>query len=265
KARRRLAWLAFWLPASVAGVLAATVVAGSIAEERGLLPIAKLGQDFDGLLDWSGLGLRQVSVAGHRHTSDAAIYAALALETARNVVAYDIRGAQARLEALPWVQKASIVRVPDGLEVRIVERQPIAVWQLGNRYAVIDASGRPITTVAPGAMPGLPRVVGEGAERGAQALLDKLAQYPDLATRVQWAERRGTGRWTLQLKQGFSVHLPLENEGEAIARAAVLVASGLAEKGDIDLREGAKMPARLKRAAGGVPASSAAPRAAGRT
>jgi hypothetical protein len=60
------------------------------------------------------------------------------------------------------------------------------------------------------------------------------------------------------------VHLPLENEGEAIARAAVLVTSGLAEKGDIDLREGAKMPTRLKRAAG-VPASSAAPRAAGRT
>ncbi|MFT2658136.1 hypothetical protein, partial [Escherichia coli] len=74
---------------------------------------------------------------------------------------------------------------------------------------------------------------------------------------------RGNGRWTLQLKQGATVFLPLENEGEAIARAAVLVASGLAEKGDIDLREGAKMPARLKRSAGGVPASSAAPKAAG--
>ncbi|MDX2202474.1 MAG: FtsQ-type POTRA domain-containing protein [Hyphomicrobiaceae bacterium] len=265
EARRRLAWLGVWLPAAVTCALIGLVVAIGIAAERGALPTAFLSRQADRLMDWSGLALTQVSISGLRHTAEADVYAALELSKTRTLLGLDTGLARQRIESLPWVESARVTRIyPDGLDVTVVERRPIAVWKLGDSHAIIDRKGRPIAAVAADAMPGLPRVIGEGAEKGARALLDGVAQYPDLLARLQSAERRSDGRWSLRLRQGHAVHLPAANEGEAIARAAVLVAAGLADRADIDLREDAP-PMRLRRSAGRAPAGPALPLAAGRT
>lgn len=265
KARRRMAWLGVWLPAGVAAGMIVLGIAAGIADERGLLPRASLARQIDRAIDWTGLSIQQVSISGLRKTKESDVYAALALEGTRTLLGFDSARAKRRIESLPWVDHVQFKRTfPDGLDVAVIERRPIAVWKLGSRHAAIDGAGRPIATIAADDMPGLPRVVGEGAERGARVLLDRLAEYPDLQRRVQTAERQGNGRWSLHLKQGNAVHLPLENEGEALARAAVLVAAGLAEKGDIDLREGAA-PIKLRRSAGRAPASPAVALPAGRT
>ncbi len=252
KARRRIAWLAIWLPTTVAGTLTAAVVVAALAEDHGYSLRKFISAPVQSGLVNAGFGLQQVSLSGHRFTSDNDVFTALDLASARTIFDFDASEARRRIETLPWVEKASISRVfPDALDVRISERQPFAVWRLGSRSAVIDRNGRPIAPVAADAMPGLPRIAGEGAERGAAALQEMLAQYPDLLQRVQLAERHADGRWSLHLKNGFAVHLPLENQGEAIARAAVLVASGLAEKADVDLREGARPLARVRASVGG--------------
>ena len=85
-------------------------------------------------------------------------------------------------------------------------------------------------------MPGLPRVSGEGAEAAARELFAGLTQYPALAERLQIAERRSDQRWTLHLSRGLVLQLPREEQGEALARASVLVASGFVDTGELDLR-----------------------------
>ena len=108
------------------------------------------------------------------------------------VLSFDTRAAQARVESLSWVERASIERVfPDRLEVHITERMPFAVWQLGARHYLIDKTGRVLTAVAPNTAPSLPRLAGEGAATAAAALYALLAGYPALAHQVELAARAG--------------------------------------------------------------------------
>ena len=91
----------------------------------------------------AGFTLHQVSLSGLRFTPDTAVFEALDLPAATTLLTFDARRARARIEALPWVAQARIERVfPDGLAVRVIERQPLAIWRNGTRYYVIDRHGR---------------------------------------------------------------------------------------------------------------------------
>ena len=60
------------------------------------LRAAALGQIESGL-ELAGLGLQQVTIAGHRYTADTDIYAALDLDNARTLLTFDPRTAKVRI------------------------------------------------------------------------------------------------------------------------------------------------------------------------
>lgn len=241
------------VPFAAAALFACGFVGAGIAS--GTMPgvRAALSHPFAALAERAGLGVQQVSLSGLRFTSDKAVFEALDLPSARTLLGFDSRAAQARIEALPWVAQAHVMRVfPDGLDVRIVERQPFAVWRIGTRHYVIDRQGRRLALVAPDAMPGLRRVAGEGADMRAAGLFGHLAKHPALIERVRLAQLHGHRRWTLFLMHGATLHLPPDGEVEALDRAAALLSAGLAEKGEIDLRSAppGDAQARMKRTPG---------------
>lgn len=230
-----------WLPLGASAVLVAlAAVADRVPVLRNVVVVP-----LNRIAEAAGFTLHQVSVSGLRFTPDTAVFEALDLPSARTLLAFDAHRARARIEALPWVAQARIERVfPDGLAVRVVERQPLAVWRSGTRHYVIDKHGRRLAVVAADAMPGLPRIAGPGAEITAARLFARLARHPDLLQRLQLAERRGEQSWTLHLARGVTLHLPPGDEAEALQRAATLVSAGLAERGEIDLRISARDPSR---------------------
>jgi cell division protein FtsQ len=237
KIRRRARLLGVWLPAAAAAFFVSGIIAVGLAEEREIPIRSTLKAPIERALEWAGFGLHQVALSGTRFTSDSDVYEALDLARARTLLGFDAGAAKVRIEALPWVERVAITRVlPDGLDVVVTERQPFAVLQQGNRNAIIDRNGRRLAAVPADAMPGLARVTGEGAESAAPALFAVLAQYPALSERLQTAERRSDQRWTLHLSRGLVLQLPREEQGEALARASVLVASGILDTGEIDLR-----------------------------
>jgi len=61
-------------------------------------------------------------------------------------------------------------------------------------------------------------VVGPGAPSHAAALLDTLANQPDLRARVAAMVRVGERRWNLQLKNGITVMLPEGHEEIALKK-----------------------------------------------
>jgi cell division protein FtsQ len=192
--------------------------------------------------DHTGLGLYQITVTGHRFTHDSDIFAALDLDGVRTLLSFDAKAARARIEELPWIERASVERsVPDGIDVRVFERVPFAVWRSGERNWLIDRTGRKLQVVSADAMPHLLRVAGEGAERAAAALSAVLHRFPEVAGRVDLAELVGGRRWTLHLKGGTSAQLPVAGEADALALLARLVDARLQGVNDIDLR----VPARV--------------------
>jgi cell division protein FtsQ len=225
------------IPVGICGALAASAVVVDRVPMLRHVVVAPLSR----VAEAAGFTLHQVSLSGLRFTSDAAVFEALDLPSARTLLAFDPHRARARIEALPWVAHARIDRVfPDGLVVRVVERQPLAVWRNGTRNYVIDRNGRRLAIVTADAMPGLPRITGPGAEITAARLFAGLSRHPDLQQRLQLAERRNAERWTLHLARGVTLHLPPGDEAEALERASALVSAGLAERGEIDLRVGGR-------------------------
>jgi cell division protein FtsQ len=195
--------------------------------------------------EFAGLGLRQVTVSGHRFMADTEVYAALDLQGARTLLTFDARAARARLEQLPWIARASIERLmPDGVDVRVTERVPFAVWRAGEQSWLIDRDGRKLQAVPADVMPRLLRVAGEGAPKEAAAVAALLLDFPHIARRVQVAERVGGRRWRLHVAGGGSIDLPAAGEADALARLTRLYESGLAGAKGIDVRVSARVLVR---------------------
>jgi cell division protein FtsQ len=217
------------------------------------------------LLELAGFSVNEVSLTGHRFTTDEDIFAALDLAHTRTVPLFDCRAAQRRIEALPFVAAASVARVlPDRIEVEIRERAPVAVWQHGEASSLIDASGRVLAAVPATARLSLPRLTGGGAPAAAGELLLLLSRHPGLARELALAERVGDRRWTLWLTGGGSILLPAADPATALDAASTIAGAVAGRPLRIDLRAAGRalIGAAPARGAGG---GDAAPDAAGDT
>ena len=162
----------------------------------------------------AGLVVRQVYVDGRVRTGLAELRAQLGVEVGEALLGIDTEAARARIEELRWVDQASVVRMlPDSLYIRLIERQPLALWQQGGEFAVIDRSGAVIESGLHGA--GLPEdyrglrvLVGANAPRHAEALFALLSTEPALSERVVAATWVGDRRWDLHLDHQLDVMLP---------------------------------------------------------
>lgn len=165
-----------------------------------------------------GFGLDQIALTGQKYTPDADIFEALGLANTRSYATFDTDAAKARIEELPWVETAELVRVyPGGLNVRVTERKPWAVWRHGAGEFLIDRSGRVLAAVKSAGSAGLLRLTGDGAAKEAPALMAILARYPDVAGSLVEAERVAERRWTLKLHDNMTLILPPDREAQALA------------------------------------------------
>jgi cell division protein FtsQ len=115
--------------------------------------------EVDRIAELLGWGLKQVELTGHKFTTDTAVLDTLDLEHVRSLASFNALAARDRIERLPWVATATITRLlPDGLAIAITERKPYAVWQLDDRETLIDAGGRRLSAIRPGAAPESPPV-----------------------------------------------------------------------------------------------------------
>jgi cell division protein FtsQ len=219
-----------------------TVIGGAaIADQRGLL-------DRDRIATALGFGIEQVSLTGHRFTSDADLFDALDLKSARSLVSFDAEIIRKRFERLPWVQSVDISRVwPGQLAIRVSERKAFAVWEEGDAAQLIDVTGRILGPVKRDAPLDLPRIAGEDANAAAALLFTALDRNPLIKARVVRAVRLGGRRWTLELSGGGRIHLPSDGEASALARLAAdpqLVAMVEASELVIDLRSTSRIAFR---------------------
>jgi len=162
----------------------------------------------------AGLTLRAVYADGREHTDRRAFKEELGIAIGDPILGFDTAAAQTRLEALPWVEKASVGRfLPDTIKVRLVEHKPLAIWQHEGQYSLIDREGQVIVNdvsaiKAKRHFDHLRVLVGEGAPEQAVDLFKMLSAEPALSARVKAATWVGDRRWTLMLDNKVNVLLP---------------------------------------------------------
>jgi cell division protein FtsQ len=166
----------------------------------------------------AGFGVKKIAVTGQLHATDAAITAALGAGPETMMLGFDTDAAKTRLEAVPWIRHAQVMRLlPSTLQVMVEERTPFAVWQSKGQTYVVDAEGVVLAPALRDAYTDLPLVVGEGAAKNAAALVAQLAAHDELTKHILAAIRVGDRRWTLKLLSGTEVMLPDDNVPEALA------------------------------------------------
>ncbi len=206
--------------------------------------IADAGQAVIDLTRASGFSVDAVLVEGRERTDSAALLAALAVSRGTPILSVNPEAARQRVEALAWVDNASVVRqLPDTVFVRIVEHKPLALWQRDGTLALINLRGE----VIPAKIDDfgyLPLVVGDDAAAKATQLLSLVAAFPVIADQLEAAVRISGRRWNLRLKGKIEVRLPETDIAVALARLAELQQSqGLLQRDvvAVDLR----LPDRL--------------------
>jgi len=170
-----------------------------------------------------GLTVREVLLEGRVYAPRSMLKKAVGLQLGDPIMAFDPAAIRNRLEALPWVETAIVERrLPDTVRIRVVEREPIALWQRKGKLSLVGRNGAPITGRNLGRFNDLVVIVGKDAPRHAGALLTMLAAEPTLVRRVRAAVRVGARRWNLKLDNGIHIRLPETDPAKALARLAEL-------------------------------------------
>ncbi len=237
-----------WLVLGTGGLLAA----GAVGTVIWAFTSGWVGDTIDAAVDRTlamtvdaGLGVRNVLVTGRDRTPGADILAALEVETGTPILTFDPDDARDAVAALPWIRNVVVERrFPDTIYLRLEERQPLALWQSDRTMRVIDADGVVLTEDGLEDYAALPLVVGLGAPDHAGPLLEKLAERPAIADRVEAAILVSERRWDLRLDNGVNVRLPEKGIDEALLRLSEIEAdNGLLDRDivAIDLRIGDRL------------------------
>jgi cell division protein FtsQ len=174
----------------------------------------------------AGMAAEDITITGLEHHQPENLLAAIGVSPGGSLIGFDAIHARKILENLDWVEHAKVQRVfPNQLAIEVKEREPFAVWQRGQSYYVIDASGAAMSGLAAASLARLPLVTGEGANTAAAELINQLSAYPGIMLQMKAAARVGQRRWTLYLDSGITVQLPEKDWREAIALADELNAT----------------------------------------
>lgn len=209
-------------------------------------------ESYETLMNKSSLILGQVNIEGRNRTRPEEITRVTNLVQGMPILDVPMDQIHKELSDLPWVQSVVVERhLPGTLYIRLTEKEPVAVWQHGQKYLPLDATGKPIQDTQT-ALPNLLLVVGEGAPEQTPALLEILDRYPEIRRQVRSAVRVSRRRWNLMLndaENGVVVKLPETGIKEALDRLTRAAESEKLLKRDlsmIDLRQNDRLIVRLK-------------------
>ncbi len=231
-----------WAAAAFAALLALLVMVAALATggrgerlaEAGRSIVSAAGAMIDDAREaldsralWVAAPIGEVHLQGASRASQQEILRAAAVRPGDSLLSIDLNAVRARVEQVGWVDHATVIRLwPGTVVIAVTERPLLAVWQHAGRRDVITANGRVVGAVDASHFPRLPRIIGDGANLQAAAILPVLAQHPRLMQRVTAIRRVDTRRWDLLLRDGGAVLLPASDEAAALVRLDRLDKSG---------------------------------------
>jgi cell division protein FtsQ len=146
--------------------------------------------------------LQTIDVYGNRRLSKEAILEHIAVRVGESIWNFSARKLQMRLDAHPWIQRATVEReLPGRVVIRVTERNPIAIVRFEELHFV-DRRGHVLGPLGPEDSRDLPIIT--GLEEGANRAFAPVA-LPRMAQLLRWCERRGC------IDDMSEVHIDREN------------------------------------------------------
>ena len=218
----RLQWI-------IGGTVAAFILGGSLWAWRSGWAEKQVNAGVESVYQFTarrGFVLQSLYLEGRNRTPMKDIEEALGVKKGDPIFRLSIHDVRERLEAIESVRFAAVEReLPGTLIIRIIEREPVALWQKGGRIALVDDNGVVMTGLDIKPYRHLPLIVGEEAPKHIAELMTILALEPDLAKRFSSAIWVGERRWNIRLAPGIEVKLPQKDPAAAWKKLAELHAT----------------------------------------
>jgi cell division protein FtsQ len=126
-----------------------------------------------------------IEIAGAAHVTARQVDDVFAADLGRNIYFIPLEQRRLALEALPWIQSASVLRLwPNRLQVRLIERVPVAFARIGDHLMLVDADGVLLDRPEGGSynLPVLTGLAGTGDDPASEAMRrSQLRQFQDFA------------------------------------------------------------------------------------
>lgn len=141
----------WWWPASTFGRVSIGIGAATV-----FALLITAGSLFKTYLERDGrfriTGTNHIQSVGLTEVTRAQLLPVFGEDIGRNVFFVPLNARRKELEAIPWIQQATVMRLlPDQIRVDIVERKPVAFTRHGQQIGLVDASGV-LLDMAPSAM-----------------------------------------------------------------------------------------------------------------
>ncbi|WP_226582918.1 cell division protein FtsQ/DivIB [Acuticoccus sediminis] len=206
-------------------VLTAAVLVGSCG--AGLAYSQDPSHAIDAVGRVSGFEVRDISLSGQHETSISSIVATASLAPGATMFTVNAEDMRKRVEALPWVQRATVRKVlPGTVKLEIEEAEPFARWRTEGGVKLIARDGMVLSDSVEPRYLDLPLVAGQSANTKAEEAVALLDANPLFQIRTRAAVRVGERRWDLVLDTGATVMLPEDNPSAALDRLADLEMNG---------------------------------------
>lgn len=195
--RRRFArrqWARRWLAWRV--VLAALLLVGAVAGGVWLVWFSSV------------LAVAHVDVEGDDLLTSSAVRQAARVPLGEPLARTDTDAIRARVEALPQVASADVTKTwPDGVLVRVVEREAVAVVEIDGRLRGMDETGVVFREFnrAPAGLPRIRIAPDTGGEAMAEGARVVGVLPPTIARTVDYVELRTVDQISLRLRDGRTV------------------------------------------------------------
>lgn len=205
--------------ASVVGLAGMITAAAWLGGSMGSVGI-KISSGLDAIARSAGLTVDKIVVVGLDPLLEQRARDAAMLEPGESMLAADPSAIKERVEELDALGGVSVHRLwPDQITIIAETREPVALWKDGETWKVIDQHGDVFVQVNMNDHLNLPRISGRDGNQAAPALLAALSDYPELAQRLDGAERVGGRRWDIRFEEGVDVALPVDDRLNEALRA----------------------------------------------
>ncbi|MEL6955173.1 MAG: FtsQ-type POTRA domain-containing protein [Pseudomonadota bacterium] len=187
-------------------VAAAALMGGSLSQME-----SRMANTTDAIARSVGVGVSTVRVVGLERDPvlEADVRSAAMIEPGENMFRADPHVIRARVEATRKVVNVRVHRLwPDQVVIMADPAQPLALFNDGEAWAVIDVLGREMAGASSADHAHLPRITGAAAPEAAFDLIASLGAFPALSDTVIYAERVAQRRWDLHLRGGAVAMLP---------------------------------------------------------
>ena len=149
-----------------------------------------------------------IQIAGNSHLTRPQLLSVFGEDVDRNIFNIPLDERRAQLESLPWVARATVMRLlPNRVRVAVVERTPVAFVRQGSQIGLVDANG--VLFDLPG-----PEVDETTGQQRAPTVSRNAPQYSfPVLTGISAADPLSTRAARMRIYMGFMAALDATGEG----------------------------------------------------